>query len=74
MIDHKSRHKNSHVLKQCIEREHELASLEDFIILETNHKKNKLGRKISEALYITVYHCISSLNTQEKSAPLKLFH
>ena len=41
MIDHSGRNKNSHVLKQCIEKEHKLPCLEDFIILGTNYKKNK---------------------------------
>ena len=55
-----------------IEKEHKLPSLEDFImILGKNYKKNKFRRKISELLYIKGKR--SSLNTQEKSVPLKLF-
>ena len=71
VIDHSGRDKNSHVLKHCIEKKHKLHSLEDFIILGTNYKKSKFRRKIS----VTVYQeKSSSLNTQEKSVPLKLFN
>ena len=41
------------------------------MILGTNYK-NKFRRKISESLYIKEKR--SSLNTQEKSVPLKLFN
>ena len=63
VIDHSGRGKNSHVLKQCIEKEHNLLSLEDFIILGTNYKKNKFRRKISASLYSKEKR--SSLSTQE---------
>ena len=52
VIDHSGRDKNSHVLKHCIGKEHELPSLENFMILGTNYKKNKFRRKITESLYI----------------------
>ena len=47
VIDHSGHDKNDHVPKQCIEKEHKLPSLEDFIILGTNCN-NKFRRKISE--------------------------
>ena len=72
MIDHSGPNKISHVLKHCIEKEHKLLSLEDFMTLGTNYRKNKFRRKISESLYIK--EKCSSLNTQEKSAMLKLFN
>ena len=52
-MNHKGHDKNSHVLKHCSEKEHNLPSLEDFMILETNYKKDKFRRKISELLYIS---------------------
>ena len=51
LIDHSGSDKNSHVLKHCIEKKHKLHSLEDFIILGTNYKKNKFRRKISVTAY-----------------------
>ena len=72
VIDYSGREKNSHVLKHCIEKEYKLPLLEEFMIWGTNYKKNKFRRKISNLLYIKKKR--SSLNTQEKSAPLKLFH
>ena len=45
VIDHSGRDKQSHVLKHCIEKAHKLPSLEDFMILGTNYRKNKFRRK-----------------------------
>ena len=72
VTDHSGCDKSSHVLKDCIGKEHKLPSLENFMILGTNHKKNKFRRKTSESLYIKKKR--SSLNTQEKSIPVKLFN
>ena len=52
VIDHSGCGKNFHVLKQCIEKEHNSPSLEVFIILATNYKKNKFRRKMLELLNI----------------------
>ena len=71
-IDHSGRDKNFHVLKHCIEKENKLPSLEDFMILGTNYKKNKFRKKVSESLCIKEKR--SSLNTQEKCVRLKLFN
>ena len=60
------------MLKHCIEKKHKLPSLEDSMILGTNYKKNKFRRTIFESFYIKEKY--SSLNTQEKSVPLKLFN
>ena len=49
-----------------------MPSVKGFMILGTNYKKKKFRRKISESLYIKEKR--SSLNTQEKSVPLKLFN
>ena len=72
VIDHSGSDKSSPVLKHCIEKEHKLPSLEYFMILGTNYKKNKFRRKVSESLYIKEKR--SSLNTQEKYVSLKLFN
>ena len=45
VIGHSGRDKNSDLLKRCIEKEDKLPSLEEFMILETNYKKNKFRRK-----------------------------
>ena len=52
VIDHSDCDKNSHVLKQCIEKEHKFLSLEDFMILGTTYEMKNFWRKISESLYI----------------------
>ena len=52
VIYHGGRDKNSHIVKDCIEKEHELPSLKDYMILGTNYKKNKFRRKVPESLYI----------------------
>ena len=66
-IHHSGRDKNSHVLRHCIEKEHKLPSLENFVILGTNYKKDKFRKKKSQ--YIKEKR--SSLNTQGKSVPHK---
>ena len=72
VIDHNGRDKNSHVLKHCIEKEHKMPSVKGFMILGTNYKKKKFRRNISGSLYIKEKR--SSLTTQDKSVPLKLFN
>ena len=63
VIDYSGHDKTSHVLKHCIEKEHKLPSLENFMILTANYKKNKFREKISESLYMT-----------EKRLTLKVYH
>ena len=67
VVNHGGSDKNSHILKYWIRKEHKLPSLEDFMILRTNYKKNRFRRKLSEFAY-------SPLSTQEKSVTLKLFN
>ena len=55
VIDHSGRDKNSHVLKHYIEKDYKLPSLENFIILGANYKKNKYRRKFQS-------YCISRKN------------
>ena len=71
VIDHSGCDKNYHVLKHYWKGA-QIAFSWRLIILRTNYKKNKFRRKISESLYIKE-RCWS-LNTQEKSVPLKLFN
>ena len=72
VIDHHGRDKNSHIFKHSVEREHRSPSLQEFSILGGNYHKNKFRRKVAESLLIKEKR--STLNTQEKSIPLKLFN
>ena len=69
--DHQGRDHNSHFVKHSIEKSHEIADIKDFEILSKTHRYN-YSRKITEALLIKKIK--PSLNTQEKSIPLKLFN
>ena len=69
--DHGGRDTKSHVLKHSSEKEHVEVTQEDFKIIGSNFKNNRLKRKIAEALLIKQKH--PSLNVQDQSVELKLF-
>ena len=50
--DHGGRETKSHVLKHSSEKEHVEVKQEDFKIIGSNFKNNRLKRKIAEALLI----------------------
>ena len=50
--DHGGRDTKSHVLKHSNEKEHVGVTQEDFKIISSHFKNNKLKRKIAEALLI----------------------
>ena len=68
--DHGERDTKSHVLKHISEKEHVEVTQEDFKIISSHFKNNRLKRKIAEALLIKQEH--PSLNVQDQSAKLKL--
>ena len=63
----------NHVLKHSSEKEHVEVTQEDFKIISSifNFQKNRLKRKIAEALLIKQKH--PSLNIQDQSVELKVF-
>ena len=68
--DHGGRDTKSHVLKHSSEKEHVEVTQEDFKIIGSNFKNNRLKRKIAEALLIKQKR--PSLNAQDQSVELKL--
>ena len=70
ICEHGGKDKNSQMYKHAVERKHQIVEMEDIKILSTG-AKHRIGRKITEALYIK--NIKPSLNVQEMSVPLKLF-
>ena len=70
--DHSGRDTKSHVLKHSSEKEHVEVTQEDFKIIGSNFKNNRLKRKITEALLIQ-QKC-PYLNVQDQSVELKVLN
>ena len=71
VLDHNGRDKNSHILKQQIEKEYPCPQYENFKVIRSGFRNSTKKRKLSGALWINTLR--PSLNKQEKSIPLKLF-
>ena len=69
---HGGRDTKSHVLKHSSEKEHVEVPQEDFKIIGSHFKNNRLKRKIAEALLMKHEH--PSLNVQDQSIELKLLN
>ena len=72
VLDHSGGDKNSHILKQQIEREHPCPQYENFKVISSGFRNNTKERKLSEVLWINTHR--PSLNKQEKTISLKLFN
>ena len=70
--DHGGRDTKSHVLKHSSEKGHVEVTQEDFKIIDSHFKNNRLKRKITEAFSIKQKR--PSLNVQDQSVELKLFN
>ena len=70
--DHDGQDTKSHVLKHSSEKEHVEVTQEDFKIIDSNCKNNRLKRKIAEALLTKQKHPF--LNVQDQSVELKLLN
>ena len=68
--DHVGRDTKSHLLKHSSEKEHVEVTQEDFKIIGSHFKNNRLKRKIAVALLIKQER--PSLNVQDQSVELKL--
>ena len=62
----------SHILKHSSEKEHVEVMQEDFKIIGSNFKNNRLKRKIVEALLIKQKR--PSMNVQDQSVEVKLLN
>ena len=71
IIDHNKRDLQSHLLKHAKSTKHKRVWKNDFKILNRNYRTDR-HRRISEAFYIKELG--PSLNTQDKSYPLKLYN
>ena len=72
VLDHSEGDKNSHILKQQIEREHPCPQYENFKVIISGFRNNTKERQLSEVLWINTHR--PSLNKQEKTISLKLFN
>ena len=70
--DHGGRDTKSHVLKHSSEKEHVEVTQEDFKIIGSHFKNNRLKRKIAEALFIKQEHPF--LNVQDQLVELKFLN
>ena len=70
--DHGGSDTKSHILKHSSEKEQVEVTQEDFTIIGSNFKNNRLKRKIAEALLIKQKR--PSLNVQDQSVELKLLN
>ena len=70
--DHNGRYLKSHILRHSVESGRANVSYEDFKIIAMNFNKNHCKRKIAELLLFKERR--PTLNTHDKSVPLKLFN
>ena len=70
--DHAGRDSKSHLIKHSVESGHPAVGISDCEILSSNYRQNVYKRKLSEALFIKSLR--PSLNIQEQSYALKLYH
>ena len=71
-MDHAGRETKSHILRHCLNSNHETVSIGNFKILNMRYNNNTYKRRISEALFGK--QCGLSLNMQGNSVPLQLFN
>ena len=69
--DHNGRDLKSHILRHSVESGHANVIYEDFKIIAKNSNKNHCKRRIAQSLLIKEKR--PTLNTQDKSVPLKVF-
>ena len=72
VLDHNDRDAKSHLVKHAIEKCHKYPKIEDFNIIGKGYRSNKFKWKVAESLLIKDVR--PTLNTHEKSVPLKLFN
>ena len=71
-VDHNGRDAKSHLLKHTIGKCHKYPKTADFNVIGKGYMNNTFKRKVAEPLLIKDLR--PTLNTHEKSVPLKLFN
>ena len=72
VLDHNSRGTKSYLVKDAIKKCHKYPKIEDFHVIGKGYRNNTFKRKVAASLLIKDVR--PSLNTHEKSVPLKLFN
>ena len=72
VVDHNGRDAQPYLVKLAIEKCHKYPKIEDFNVIGKGYRNNTFKQKVAESLLIKVVR--PTLNTHEKSAPLKLFN
>ena len=72
VVDHNGRDAQPYLVKLAIEKCHKYPKIEDFNVIGKGYRNNTFKRKVAESLLIKDER--PTLNTQEKSMPLKLFN
>ena len=70
VLYHNDRDIKSHPVKHAIEKCHKYPEVEDFDVIGKGYENNTFKRKVAESLLIKDVR--PTLNTYEKSVPLKL--
>ena len=72
VLDHNGRDAKSHLVKHAIKKCHKYTKIADFNVTGKGYRNNAFKRKVAESLLIKDTR--PTLNTHEKSVPLKLFN
>ena len=71
-MDHAGRDTNSHIVRHCLNSNHETVNIENFKSLNMGYNSNTYKRRISEALFVKQKR--ASLNVQDNSVLLQFFN
>ena len=72
IVDQAGRDTKPHIVRHCLNSNHETVNNEHFKILNMGYNNNTYRRIISKALFVKQYQ--PSLNVQDNSVPLELFN
>ena len=72
VVDHAGRDTTSHIVRHCLNSNHETVNIEHFKMLNMGYNNNTYGKRISEALFVKQYRL--SFNVQDNSVPFELFN
>ena len=71
-MDHAGRDTNSHIVRHCLNSNHETVNIENFKSLNMGYNSNTYKKRISEALFVKQKR--ASLNVQDNSVLLQFFN
>ena len=72
VLDHAGRDTKSHIVRHCLNSNHETVNIEHFKILNVGYNNNTFRRRISEKLFVKQYR--HSINVQDNSVSLELLN